>query len=211
MTWLLGAANIQPVHCAGDDVVTSAASSSSTGRRGRPADALVGVGWSPVTAMDLLNANRVAAWRDNAGMQEDSDFGFRWSSYEQAVADAGHTVARAWLTVRAEQNKLLWPAADTLVDSLPKPVPSKHPRFQEPVKRKAHWGLKRKGARLRRNTADAPDAINNRVQALTRIFASLGAIRPRGAMSSRLYEDWQESIQRLAQHLVTQVDLYQVS
>ena len=92
-----------------------------------------------------------------------------------------------------------------MVESLPKPVPSKSPRLQQPVKRKAHW-LKRKGARLRRSTAESPDAINNRVQTLTRIFAGLGAIRPRGAMSSRLYEERQESIQRLAQHLVTQAE-----
>ena len=204
--WVLWMAGRQPILCAGDDVPMSSTSSSSVGRRDRPAGAAAEEGWSPVTAMDLLNANRVAAWRDDAGMQENSDFGYRWSSYEQAVADAGHTVARAWLTVRAEQDKLLWPAADLMVESLPKPVPSKSPRLQEPVKRKAHWGLKRKGARLRRNTAESPDAINNRVQALTRIFAGLGAIRPRGAMSSRLYEEWQESIQRLAQHLVTQAE-----
>ena len=187
--WGLWMVSRQPILCAGDEVARSSTSASSAGRCDRPAGAVGEEGWSPVTAMDLLNANRVAAWRDEAGMQEDSDFGYRWSSYEQAVADAGHTVARAWLTVRAEQDKLLWPAADLMVESLPKPVPSKSPRFQEPIRRKAHWGLKRKGARLRRNTVESPDAINNRVQALTRVFASLGAIRPRGAMSSRLYED----------------------
>ena len=96
----------QPIRCAEDDVPMSSASSSSVGRRDRPTVAIDEEGWSPVTAMDLLNANRVATWRDNAGMQEDSDFGYRWSSYEQAVADAGHTVARAWLTVRAEQEEL---------------------------------------------------------------------------------------------------------
>ena len=204
--WVLWMTGRQPIRCAEDDVPMSFASSSSVGRRDRPTVAIDEEGWSPVTAMDLLNANRVATWRDNAGMQEDSDFGYRWSSYEQAAADAGHTVARAWLTVRAEQEELLWPAADLMVESLPKPVPSKSPRLQEPIKRKAHWGLKRKGARLRRNTEESPDAINNRAQALTKVFARLGAIRPRKAMSAGLYEEWQESVQRLAQHLVTQAE-----
>ena len=78
--WVLWMAGRQPILCAGDDVPMSSTSSSSVGRRDRPAGAVAEEGWPPVTAMDLLNANRVAAWRDDAGMQEDSDFGYRWSS-----------------------------------------------------------------------------------------------------------------------------------
>lgn len=196
-----------PVQCAGDDFAASASSASSTGRRARPGGEGDDMGWSPVTALDLLTANKVAAWRDQAGMQDDGDFAFRWSSYEQAVADAGHSVALAWLQVRAEQNKLLWPAAEQMVESLPKPVPSVSPKLQEPIKRKAQWGLKRKGARLRQNTAESPEAIHSRVQALSRVFMQLGAIRPRGDMSTRLHQEWQDSIMRLSQHLVTQAEI----
>ena len=157
--------------------------------------------WSPITAIEILNATKLSSWRDAHGLQDDGDFAFRWTSHVQAVAEAGHLVAHAWLQVRAEQDGQLLPAASRLVEGLPKPVPSSAPPRQPG--RKIKWSRKRKGVRLRGNLVDSADVIQQRVDALARELQVFGAIRPAGVMSHRLHDEWSSSVLRLAQRLVT--------
>eukprot|EP00434_Breviolum_minutum_P039089 symbB.v1.2.034695.t1/scaffold4526.1/size39880/1 len=50
--------------------------------------ARAGIG-RPVKQSTLVEAGRVAAWRDENGLQDDGDFAFRFSSWEQAVSGLG--------------------------------------------------------------------------------------------------------------------------
>ena len=193
-----------PVLCAGDGRVEGDSASSSSGWRGPQHGSLPTEDveeWSPMTAIEILNATKLSSWRDAHGLQDDGDFAFRWTSHVQAVAEAGHLVAHAWLQVRAEQDGQLLPAASRLVEGLPKPVPSSAPPRQPG--RKIKWSRKRKGVGLRRNLVDSADVIQQRVDALARELQVFGAIRPAGVMSHRLHDEWSSSVLRLAQRLVT--------
>eukprot|EP00434_Breviolum_minutum_P042293 symbB.v1.2.037638.t1/scaffold5613.1/size25359/1 len=85
-------------------------------------------------------------------------------------------------------------------------VPTIAPELRIRAKPKAWGKLKRKPVRLRENTSDTPEAINRRVFALTQVFASLGALKPEGMMTSRLQREWEQSCQRLSQQLVTNAE-----
>ena len=194
------------MECMEDDIRPNKTASGSTGDRATPEDR----GWSPLTALEILTANKVADWRTRNQMNDDSDFAFRWSSHTQAITEAGHAVAHAWLQVRSEQQDLLWPAAAKMVDELPKPTPSQAPKLQQaffgPKSKKRQAKQKRAPVRLRANPSESPDAIQSRVDALASVLQQLGAIRPSGRMSEQLEEEWAGSCVRLAQRLVTSAE-----
>ena len=159
--------------------------------------------WDPNTAMTDLIAARVDAWRSERGLAADEDFAFRWTDEAQAIADAGHHVAHAWLRVRAAQEDGLLSAAASVIES-GRPTPSRAPMLEVVAKKKPKGPLKRAGIRLRANTSESPEAITNRVDSLAAVLQHLGAIRPHGVMSEELQSEWSQACVRLSQHLVTQ-------
>ena len=159
--------------------------------------------WDPNTAMTDLIAARVDAWRSERGLAADEDFAFRWTDEAQAIADAGHHVAHAWLRVRAAQEDGLLSAAASVIES-GRPTPSRAPLLEVVAKKKPKGRLKRAGIRLRANTTESPEAITNRVDSLAAVLQHLGAIRPHGVMSEELQSEWSQACVRLSQHLVTQ-------
>ena len=183
-----------PVRCAGqdgyeDELVNPGGSSSGSSSVG-PAR------WAAVTALEIAARERVATWR--GGLEDDSDFAFRWSSHEEAVAGAGHAVAHEWLRARAEQRDALLPAVARVMDEIPRPTPSAAPALlREAVS---------KGVRLRANPTDAPEAVCQRVEALTTVMMKFGALEPSGHMNAALHEEWRQSCFRLSQRLVTQAE-----
>ena len=165
--------------------------------------------WSATTALELAARERVFKWRVEHGLEEDSDFAFRWSSHEEAIASSGHSVAHEWLRIRAEQSGALLPAAARVMEELPRPTPSMAPSMiREPVstKKKTMFGRKRPGVRLKANPSDAPEAVCQRVEALSAVMMRLGALMPSGSMSRSLHEEWRQACLRLSQRLVTQAE-----
>ncbi len=196
-----------PVRCAGqdgyeDELVNPGGSSSGSSSVG-PAR------WAAVTALEIAARERVATWRAERGLEDDSDFAFRWSSHEEAVAGAGHAVAHEWLRARAEQRDALLPAVARVMDEIPRPTPSAAPALlREAVSKKGKtmFGKRRQGVRLRANPTDAPEAVCQRVEALTTVMMKFGALEPSGHMNAALHEEWRQSCFRLSQRLVTQAE-----
>ena len=165
--------------------------------------------WAAVTALEIAARERVATWRAERGLEDDSDFAFRWSSHEEAVAGAGHAVAHEWLRARAEQRDALLPAVARVMDEIPRPAPSTAPALlREAVSKKGKtmFGKKRQGVRLRANPTDTPEAECQRVEALTTVMMKFGALEPSGHMNAALHEEWRQSCFRLSQRLVTQAE-----
>ena len=165
--------------------------------------------WAAVTALEIAARERVATWRAERGLEDDSDFAFRWSSHEEAVAGAGHAVAHEWLRARAEQRDALLPAVARVMDEIPRPAPSTAPALlREAVSKKGKtmFGKKRQGVRLRANPTDTPEAEGQRVEALTTVMMKFGALEPSGHMNAALHEEWRQSCFRLSQRLVTQAE-----
>ena len=48
--------------------------------------------WSAATSLQVIAASRVREWRRKHRVQRDADFAFYFTSYEQAVRQAGHHV-----------------------------------------------------------------------------------------------------------------------
>ena len=138
-------------------------------------------------------------------MEQEEDFAWAFATQEAAVLAGGHCLAEAWLAARARQEAQVLPVAAEMAASL-NPRPTIAPELRIRAKPKAWGKLKRKPVRLREKTSDTAEAINRRVFALTQVFASLGALKPEGMMTSRLQREWEQSCQRLSQQLVTNAE-----
>lgn len=178
-------------------------SSASSSRRGPPLDA--------ADTLQMAASAHVHKWRAQNGMGDDADFGFAFSSYEEAVAAGGHHLAAAWVAVRTAQLDQLLPEAVHVVESQPAGGTSRGrgvaPRI--PVKK---WAMsKRRGLRLHPNPKEAPEAIMQRVEVLGHQMMKFGALQPAGRMSTRLEEEWSRACHRLAQKLVTAAEPITIS
>ena len=208
---LLGNKVTPTLQCAGDgasDDPWPGASGASSSSRG-PQASVGPARWAATTSLELAARERVLMWRGAQGLEDDSDFAFRWASHEEAAAGAGHAVAHEWLRVRAEQRDALLPAVARVMEEIPKPTPSQAPtilREMVSTKGKTMFGKKRKGVRLRANVSDAPEAVCQRVEALTKVMMKFGALAPSGNMNASLHEEWRQSCFRLSQRLVTQAE-----
>ena len=153
--------------------------------------------WPACEAVALVEAGRVAAWRDENGLQDDGDFAFRFSSWEQAVAGAGHVVAMAWLQARQSATDGMLQGVDRALQA----APSLPPRV--PVPTSAKISMRRAPVRLKENVLASPEAIVRRVDSLAAVWIRLGALRPGGELTPSLRADWEASCRRLAQAMVT--------
>ena len=153
--------------------------------------------WPACEAVALVEAGRVAAWRDENGLQDDGDFAFRFSSWEQAVSGAGHVVAMAWLQARQSATDGMLQGVDRALQA----APSLPPRV--PVPTSAKISMRRAPVRLKENVLSSPEAIVRRVDSLAAVWIRLGALRPGGELTPSLRADWEASCRRLAQAMVT--------
>ena len=131
-------------------------------------------------------------------MEDDGDFAFRFSSWEQAVSGAGHVVAVAWLQARQSATDGMLQGVDRAIQA----APTLRPRA--PVPTSAKISMRRAPVRLRENVHESPEAIVRRVDALTEVWLRLGALCPSGPLTDALRQDWEASCRRLSQTLVTQ-------
>ena len=161
-------------------------------------------------ALEIVAAQRVAAWRQAHHMENEEDFAWAFTSQEAAVMEGGHCFAEAWLAARARQEDRVLPVAVETAEAL-RPRPSQAPTTHIRAKPKAWGKSKRQPLRLRENTQDTPEAIQRRVFALTQVFLTLGALRPEGLLTSRLHREWEQSCQRLSQQLVTSAEAVTVT
>ena len=161
-------------------------------------------------ALEIVAAQRVAAWRQAHHMENEEDFAWAFTSQEAAVMEGGHCLAEAWLAARARQEDRVLPVAVETAEAL-RPRPSQAPTTHIRAKPKAWGKSKRQPLRLRENTQDTPEAIQRRVFALTQVFLTLGALRPEGLLTSRLHREWEQSCQRLSQQLVTSAEAVTVT
>ena len=187
-----------PIKCAEDNDVTLPLEES----QGSPSRKRTSATPTANTALEVVAEKRVRAWRQAHHMEREEDFAWAFPTQEAAVLAGGHCLAEAWLAARARQEAQVLPVAAEMAASL-NPRPTIAPELRIRAKPKAWGKLRRRPVRLRENTSDASEAINRPVFALTQVFASLGALKPEGMMTSRLQREWEQSCQRLSQQLVT--------
>ena len=151
--------------------------------------------------MSRVQEANVRAFRQKHGLMQDSDFGFAFEAFDDAVRVGGHFVAADWARVRAEQQAHLLPAAAAVVEVDPWRVTPVGPStLRRPAVRLPTSNV---GLRLRQNPDNA-EAVGRRVNLLTEAFMKLGVLRPRRHDDPRRYADWQQAVRRLAQERVTQ-------
>ena len=156
------------------------------------AQAMEGEGaWSAATSLQVIAASRVREWRQKHRVQKDADFAFYFTSYEQAVRQAGHHVADAWTVARAEQEGCLISAASAAVEG---PAPSDRPPLPRPTGRQG---------RLAPPQPDGGD-LRERRSKLVRVLLQLGAFRPAGPLSE--VREWERTVERTASRFVDRAD-----
>ena len=140
--------------------------------------------------MTRVQEANVRAFRQKHGLLQDSDFGFAFEAFEDAVRAGGHFVAAEWARVRAEQQAHLLPAGAAVVEADPWRVTPVGPStLRRPAVRLPTSNV---GLRLRQNPDNA-EAVGRRANLLTEAFMKLGVLRPRRYDNPDRYADWQEA------------------
>ena len=162
------------------------------------AQAMEGEGaWSAATSLQVIAASRVREWRQKHRVQKDADFAFYFTSYEQAVRQAGHHVADAWTVARAEQEGCLFSAASAAVEG---PAPSDRPPLPRPTS-----AVRGRQGRLAPAEPDGGDLRERRSKLVT-VLLQLGAFRPAGPLSDVLRREWERTVERTASRFVDRAD-----
>ena len=147
--------------------------------------------------MSRVQEANVRAFRQKHGLLQDSDFGFAFEAFEDAVRAGGHFVAAEWARVRAEQQAHLLPAGAAVVEADSWRVTPVGPStLRRPAVRLPTSNV---GLRLRQNPDNA-EAVGRRVNLLTEAFMKLGVLRPGGTTTriamptgSRRFGGWLRS------------------
>ncbi|CAJ1359982.1 unnamed protein product [Effrenium voratum] len=125
-------------------------------------------GFSGEGLMSRVQEANVRAFRQKHGLMQDSDFGFAFEAFEDAVRVGGH--AAEWARARAEQQAHLLPAAAAVVEVDPWQVTPVGPStLRRPAVRLPTSNV---GLRLRQNPDNA-EAVGRRVNLLTEAFMKL--------------------------------------
>ncbi len=163
------------------------------------------VRWHAADAIQQVEAHRLATWRTTHGLEADEDFAFIFVDYHQALAAAGPVVADGWMKVRAEAQDGMLHAVDQAVDDLAA-------RRQVVTRSLATRFRHRQGAvRLRPNTAEAPQAIQDRATALQQVWLTAGVLQPAGHLTASRRQDWEAACLRMAQRHVTEAEAVTVN
>ena len=165
---------------------------------------------SAETAQERLEAMRTGRWREKMGLVADDDFAFAFSSFEEAVMNAGHHVASDWLHIRQEREE-----PHNLLPDVVEAVETEARAFQPSgsCEVKLEVGVTRRGpmrsglrpqSRLRlRPGPDQPEQVQLRVNGLRKAFREAGALRPVESMDAARTALWGEQLDRLAKEVVT--------
>ena len=162
-------------------------------------------GLAPDSAIEAIEESRVREWRLRHSMQDDNDFAFAFLDYDQALTQAGRAIAHAWLEARHAALGSMLQQVESTIREVDAKTPSTCRTLQiRPKPRK-------RPLRLKENQADAPEAVQRRVNALCQVWTEAGALKPSGHLSPEIMASWERSCERLAQKHVTQAEAVTIS
>ena len=162
-------------------------------------------GLAPDSAIEAIEESRVREWRHRHSMQDDNDFAFAFLDYDQALTQAGRAIAHAWLEARHAALGSMLQQVESTIREVDAKTPSTCRTLQiRPKQRK-------RPLRLKENQADAPEAVQRRVNALCQVWTEAGALKPSGHLSPEIMASWERSCERLAQKHVTQAEAVTIS
>eukprot|EP00434_Breviolum_minutum_P030559 symbB.v1.2.027024.t1/scaffold2740.1/size71859/1 len=139
------------------------------------------------------------------GGLDDNDFAFAFLDYDQALTQAGRAIAHAWLEARHAALGSMLQQVESTIREVDAKTPSTCRTLQiRPKQRK-------RPLRLKENQADAPEAVQRRVNALCQVWTEAGALKPSGHLSPEIMASWERSCERLAQKHVTQAEAVTIS
>ena len=127
-------------------------------------------GLAPDSAIEAIEESRVREWRHRHSMQDDNDFAFAFLDYDQALTQAGRAIAHAWLESRHAALGSMLQQVESTIREVDAKTPSTCRTLQiRPKQRK-------RPLRLKENQADAPEAVQRRVNALCQVWTEAGAL-----------------------------------
>ena len=144
-------------------------------------------GWAPHEAVQMVEEDRVRTWRRQHRLEDEGDFAFYFIDYDQALTNAGRAVAHAWLEARhASMGGMLQQVEQTIRE-----VDSRAPATLRPLQIKPKQ--RKRPLRLRENQADAPEAVQRRVNALCQVWREAEALklsRPSSCRGTSALKSW---------------------
>ena len=148
----------------------------------------------------MVQQARVREFREAHRLQDDADFAFHFSSFEEARARGGDFLATAWARVRAAEEEPLLPVEPEAVERRPPSVGTVS------VVRPPKLVCLCPSSPSLRAAKDQPEQILQRVAGLKQVFMDAGVLKPRGDLNDAILNEWSTEVQRLAQDRVTQAD-----
>ena len=149
------------------------------------------------TAMERVASTRVAQWRSQWGLQDNTDFAYAFASYDSAEAPGGHHVADAWLQARSSSmdEDLIPQVAAAAESSGSKDRPASWPAPKASMLKKS----KMVQALRIRPGPDQPEQGLLRAEALRKAFSQAKVMRPQGELTPERYSQWQDALDTLAE------------
>ena len=149
------------------------------------------------TAMERVASTRVAQWRSQWGLQDNTDFAYAFASYDSAEAHGGHHVADAWLQARfsSMDEDLIPQVAAAAESSGSKDRPASWPAPKASMLKKS----KMVQALRIRPGPDQPEQVLLRAEALRKAFSQAKVMRPQKELTPERYSQWQDALDTLAE------------
>ena len=149
------------------------------------------------TAMERVASTRVAQWRSQWGLQDNTDFAYAFASYDSAEAPGGHHVADAWLQARSSSmdEDLIPQVAAAAESSGSKDRPASWPAPKASMLKKS----KMVQALRIRPGPDQPEQVLLRAEALRKAFSQARVMRPQGELTPERHSQWQDALDTLAE------------
>ena len=150
---------------------------------------------SAYTALGEVSRQRAAQWRRQHGFEDDRDFAYAFGSYEEARATAGTLVAEAWAAIRASDQAAL---LGDLARSVEERTPNRRVRRTSTFLMRMAAKGRRVQPRVPRDRPQVQEEApsEEHIEALSEAFFSLGALKPRGALTLQLEEEWRAALRR---------------
>ena len=143
---------------------------------------------------EQVGAARAREWRERHGLVRDNDLAFAFENYEDAQVAGGQTLAGQWVTARSRAQEELLPAAAAAVEAASSSRGTPTSSFRARPKP----SFQRVGVTLS-GLEYAPDKVVHRVTALAMAFEEMGVNKLSNIFSGRIYDEWRQGLERLAQ------------